>query len=128
MTKSELISAVSLKFPDITQKDVECFVNGIFEGISKVLVNGSRIELRGFGSLEVRSRKPRSARNPKTGQKVSVESRRTVVFNCGKDFNRLIREEAVVESEPATEQRAGSVSDGFISSGESVGVYAASRR
>jgi integration host factor subunit beta len=92
MTKSELVNAVALKFPDVTQKDVEIAVNGIFEGMQKHLAEGGRIELRGFGSFEVRTRRPRQARNPKTGEKVSVGSRRTVVFYPGKELCAVLKE------------------------------------
>jgi integration host factor subunit beta len=91
MTKSELIAAVALKFPEITQRDIELTVNSVFEGMKKELVRGGRIELRGFGSMEVRTRRPRSARNPKTGIKVSVASRRTAVFYPGKELHEVLK-------------------------------------
>jgi integration host factor subunit beta len=91
MTKSELIAAVALKFPEITQRDIELTVNSVFDGMKKELVRGGRIELRGFGSMEVRTRRPRSARNPKTGIKVAVASRRTAVFYPGKELHEVLK-------------------------------------
>ena len=91
MTKSDLITAVGLKFADITQKDVELIVNSILEALERSLSQGRRIELRGFGSFEVRTRRPRQARNPRTGAKVSVGARRTVVFYPGKELSALLR-------------------------------------
>jgi integration host factor subunit beta len=80
-----------MKFPDITQRDIEMAVNGIFEGMKRKLLAGGRIELRGFGSMEVRVRRPRAARNPKTGRKVNVGSRRTAVFFPGKELSAALK-------------------------------------
>jgi integration host factor subunit beta len=91
MTKSDLIAAVGLTFADITQRDVELIVNSILEAMERSLAQGRRIELRGFGSFEVRTRRPRQARNPRTGAKVSVGTRRTVVFYPGKELSAILR-------------------------------------
>ena len=92
MTKSELITEIGLKFPDVTQKDIELTVNSIFEAMERTLAAGRRIELRGFGSFEVRTRRPRQARNPRTGARVSVGTRRTVVFYPGKELCAVLRD------------------------------------
>lgn len=92
MTKSDLITAVGLTFADITQRDVELIVNSILEAMERTLSQGRRIELRGFGSFEVRTRRPRQARNPRTGAKVSVGTRKTVVFYPGKELSAVLRE------------------------------------
>lgn len=92
MTKSDLITAVGLRFADITQRDVELIVNSILEAMERTLSQGRRIELRGFGSFEVRTRRPRQARNPRTGAKVSVGTRKTVVFYPGKELSAVLRE------------------------------------
>lgn len=92
MTKSDLITAVGLKFADITQRDVELIVNSILEAMERTLAQGRRIELRGFGSFEVRTRRPRQARNPRTGAKVSVGTRKTVVFYPGKELCAVLRD------------------------------------
>ena len=91
MTKSDLITAVGLKFADITQRDIELIVNSILESMERALSQGRRIELRGFGSFEVRTRRPRQARNPRTGAKVSVGTRKTVVFYPGKELSVVLR-------------------------------------
>ena len=80
-----------MKFPRVSQKDIEIMVNGIFDSMSAALVAGDRIELRGFGSMEVRTRGPRRARNPRTGERVEVDARRTAVFHPGKEIVAQIK-------------------------------------
>jgi len=54
------------------------------DGITEVLVTEGRLELRNFGVFEVKTRKPRKARNPKTGEQVMVPSRKAVTFRAGR--------------------------------------------
>ena len=54
MVKSELISALSEKLPELAVKDVELAVNCVLEQMITALENGERIEVRGFGSFSVR--------------------------------------------------------------------------
>jgi Bacterial nucleoid DNA-binding protein len=55
-----------------------------FDGIIEVLATEGRLELRNFGVYEVKTRKPRKARNPRTGQEVMVPARKSVTFKGGK--------------------------------------------
>ena len=100
MTKSELITAIGFKFADITQRDVDLIVNTILDSMERALCQGKRIELRGFGSFEVRTRRPRQARNPRTGAKVSVGARKTVVFYPGKELTAILKNGGGDEPQP----------------------------
>ena len=62
----------------------------MFLEIIHALTEGKRVELRGFGSLSVKSRLPRIARNPKTGETIEVGSKLLPYFRAGKDLNNLI--------------------------------------
>lgn len=73
MIKSELIQIIARYNPHLLQRDVENIVNAVFEEISTALINGNRIELRGFGAFAVKSRSARNGRNPRTGETVVVE-------------------------------------------------------
>ena len=55
-----------------------------FDNITEVLVTEGRLELRNFGVYTVKTRKPKKARNPKTGEQVMVPSRKAVTFTAGK--------------------------------------------
>jgi len=83
MTKSELIAAIANKQPHLLQKDVELAINNILDALTTAIVNGSRIEIRGFGGFSTTNRDPRIGRNPKTGEIVSVPRRRTLHFKPG---------------------------------------------
>ncbi|MEC8077987.1 MAG: integration host factor subunit alpha [Pseudomonadota bacterium] len=58
---------------------IECF----FEEIKKTLENGNDIKLSGFGNFMLRDKLPRPGRNPKTGEEVTISSRRVVTFKSG---------------------------------------------
>jgi integration host factor subunit beta len=86
MTKSELIERISQKLPRVPKRDVEAIVQTIFDSMLGALQRRQRIEIRGFGSFAIKTRRPREGRNPKTGQKVHVPSRRTPYFTVGKEL------------------------------------------
>ncbi|MBI2083006.1 MAG: integration host factor subunit beta [Deltaproteobacteria bacterium] len=90
MTKSELVQKLIDKASHISQKDMERIVNSIFDMMSDALCQGNRIELRGFGTFEVRKREPREGRNPKSGSKVMLGLRKTPFFKAGKELKEII--------------------------------------
>lgn len=90
MTKSELIAKLTGQNPSLSAQDVENVVNTIFSEITNALVEGNRVELRGFGAFSVRERSSRLARNPRTGEKVEVAAKRVPFFKMGKDLKERI--------------------------------------
>ena len=93
MNKSDLIELLGKKLPNLAGRDVEVIVNTVFESMSDALNHGERIEIRGFGSFEVRTRKPRVGRNPKTGMAVEVGERRVPFFKVGKELRERVNKE-----------------------------------
>ncbi|MFB6262168.1 MAG: HU family DNA-binding protein [Bradymonadaceae bacterium] len=89
MTKTELVEAVS-ENADITKKRARKVVNGFFDAMKRALMDDRRIELRGFGSFTIRNYDAREARNPKTGEVVHVEPKKSVHFNVGKDLKQRV--------------------------------------
>ncbi len=90
MTRSELIDRISTKYPSLYLREVEKVVDVFFEEIEKALVNGNRVELRGFGSFGTKERAGRKARNPRNGEKVQVGIKRSPYFKIGKGlFNEI---------------------------------------
>jgi integration host factor subunit beta len=107
MTKAELVDEVA-RVVQLTKKQAETIVNIVFDSIVDSLRAGQKIELRGFGSFRLRSRKSRTGRNPKTGEKVEVPSKKIPYFKPGKELKELINK-AVGESAPPStsdEERA----------------------
>jgi len=92
MNKSDLIATLAARAKHISLKDMEVIVNAIFESMADTLKKGKRIEIRGFGSFEVRERKPRLGRNPKSGEKVNVGRRRVPHFKVGKELRERINQ------------------------------------
>lgn len=89
MTKAELVDEVA-RVVQLTKKQAETIVNIVFDSIVDSLRQGQKIELRGFGSFRLRSRKSRTGRNPKTGEKVEVPSKKIPYFKPGKELKELI--------------------------------------
>lgn len=89
MTKAELIEEVS-KVVEMTRKDSETIVETIFDSIVNSLHKGDKIEIRGFGSFRTRQRQPRVGRNPKTGSRVEVPSKRIPFFKPSKELRDLV--------------------------------------
>lgn len=86
MIKSELIAKIAEANPHLYHRDVERIISTIFDEITSSLVNGGRVELRGFGAFSVKSRPARMGRNPRTGEQVSVAEKRVPYFKTGKDL------------------------------------------
>jgi len=83
MTKNNMVSEIAKRM-NMPQTEVKRIVQMTLDGITEVLVSEGRLELRNFGVYEVKVRKPRKARNPKTGEAVMVPSRKAVTFSAGK--------------------------------------------
>ncbi len=94
MTKSELISKMLRRFPNLGQAGAEQLVNRILGEMSANLEQGNRIELRGFGAFSVRKREPRMARNPKNGETVKVDERHAIYFRAGKELRQRLNADA----------------------------------
>lgn len=90
MTKSELIIRLTKAFPHLSPKQIEQSVNTIFDKMCDTLKDDGRIELRGFGAFSTRKRIPRTARNPKTGEKVTLGERKSIYFRAGKQLRERI--------------------------------------
>ena len=85
MVKADLINKLADDM-ELTKKDAQIVVDTAFESISKALVAGDKVELRGFGSFKTKEKKAREGRNPKTGAKVKVPAKRVPYFKAGKDL------------------------------------------
>ena len=90
MTKSGLIEEVAKRTPHISKKDTEVVVNTIFDSMIEALRAGDRIEIRGFGSFQVKIREARDGRNPKTGEPVHISAKRTPFFKVGKELKEMV--------------------------------------
>ena len=89
MTKAELVDHVTA-LGDLTRRDGEVIVETLFDSIIDALKANDKVEVRGFGSFRSRQRKPRTGRNPKTGESVAVPAKRVPYFKPSKELRDLV--------------------------------------
>ncbi len=119
MTKKEIVKQISERI-GLTQLKTKDIVQQTFDAIVETLLEVGRIELRNFGVFEVKQRKARKARNPRTGDRVDVPPKNVVTFKPGKEMEEKVRsmknlpalheeEELVAENANGQGDRAASV-------------------
>lgn len=89
MTKADLVEEIARE-TGLSKKDTSIVVNMIIENICKALAEGNKVELRGFGSFKVKSRKPRKARNPRTGASVDVPAKLVPYFKASNELKAKV--------------------------------------
>ncbi len=104
MTKKEIVKQISEKL-GLTQLKTKEIVQLTFDAIVETLLSERRIELRNFGVFEVKRRKARKARNPRTGDKVDVGPKNVVTFKPGKEMEERIRQLDVDAEAPERRER-----------------------
>ncbi|MCI5165387.1 MAG: integration host factor subunit beta [Candidatus Electrothrix sp. GM3_4] len=92
MLKRELVSEVTEQLGGYYKQDVAQAVDIILENITQALTEGRRVEIRGFGSFSVRTRKPRTTKNPKTGKMMDIPARKTLHFTMSKSLKEVLIE------------------------------------
>ena len=90
MLKRELVNKVSEELQGYYKKDIAMAVDLILEEIALALIEGRRVEIRGFGSFSVRTRKPRTTKNPKTGKIMNISARKTLHFTMSKSLKESL--------------------------------------
>ena len=110
MTKAELIEEVA-RVVEMTRKDSETIVETIFDSIVNSLHKGEKIEIRGFGSFRTRQRQPRVGRNPKTGSRVEVPSKRIPYFKPSKELRDLVNHVAQQQASATAQEGAPAASE-----------------
>lgn len=84
MNKSELVTSMAEK-SQLTKKDTELALNAFMESVEEALASGDKVQLVGFGTFEVRERKPRQGRNPRNPEQIiEIPASKAPVFKAGK--------------------------------------------
>jgi integration host factor subunit beta len=89
VTKKDLAKSIAEEM-GLTQLQAKEIVQKVFDGITATLLHEGRIELRNFGVFAVKTRQPRTARNPRTGEKVKVPARMVVTFKPGREMEERV--------------------------------------
>jgi nucleoid DNA-binding protein len=103
VTKKEIVKQISERL-GLTQLKTKEIVQQTFDAIVETLLEVGRIELRNFGVFEVKQRKARKARNPRTGQRVDVPPKNVVTFKPGKEMEERVRQMTNVPAITAEEE------------------------
>jgi len=97
MTKADLVEQVHEAIgPGVTKKDCAAVIDAFLNAVKQAITNGDHIEIRGFGTFKVRNRRPRIARNPRTGESVAVPARAVPVFKPSRLFKKQVEESSRV--------------------------------
>ena len=90
MNKTELVAAVAAK-AGISKKDADAAVAAVFASVTDALANGDKVQLIGFGTFEVRERSEKTARNPRTGETMTVPACKAPAFKAGQAFKNAAK-------------------------------------
>ena len=93
ITKSELVKQLSKTYPNLLKKDLEKFFDIFINEVKLALKNDERVELRGWGVFSTKNQKGKTSRNPKTGEKVTVDEKKSISFKMSKDLFNEINDE-----------------------------------
>ena len=89
MNKSELVKALADQ-SNISLDEATLVVNTFVDSMKDSLLEGGRVEIRGFGSFKVKEYGSYAGRNPRTGEKVAVEPKRLPFFRAGKELKEYL--------------------------------------
>jgi len=89
LTKAELVEKL-LDELDLNKRDAKALVDQFFEEIKNALEVGCAVKLSGFGNFDLRDKKQRPGRNPKTGEEIPITARRVVTFKPGQKLKAKV--------------------------------------
>jgi integration host factor subunit beta len=98
LTKRQLVVEIS-RVLELPLKEAHGILDAILESMVRALQSGGKVEIRGFGSFNIRVRGARIGRNPKTGAKVAVPAKRILYFALSKDLKTLLYAHAVARKQ-----------------------------
>lgn len=90
LTKADMVDHLTVRLR-MGRQDARFLVDMFFAQISQSLAEGKEVKLSGFGNFELRDKKTRPGRNPKTGEEVPVKARRVVTFKAGQKLRGEIQ-------------------------------------
>lgn len=91
LTKADMADYLSERTM-LNRREAKLMVEQFFDEISQALANGEQVKLSGFGNFELRDKKERPGRNPKTKEDIPIPARRVVTFRAGQKFRQRVGE------------------------------------
>ncbi|MBT3436763.1 MAG: integration host factor subunit alpha [Oceanospirillaceae bacterium] len=92
LTKADMAERLSSE-QQLSKRDAKDMVEAFFEEVSTSLINNEQVKLSGFGNFDLRDKRPRPGRNPKTGEEVAISARRVVTFRPGQKLKDRVETE-----------------------------------
>ncbi|EKD75283.1 MAG: histone family protein DNA-binding protein [uncultured bacterium] len=89
LTKADIIAHLASSHY-LEPSDTKVLVNSFFDNIKSYLMKGEKVKVSSFGNFEIREKKPRPGRNPKTGEEKLISARRVVSFHVGDKLKEKI--------------------------------------
>ena len=93
IVKSKLLKQLSENYPNFLKKDLEKLSDIILKEIKNTLKRGERVEIRNFGIFFTNTQKARISRNPKSGEKVHTQEKKTINFKMAKELFKKLNHE-----------------------------------
>lgn len=90
LTKADMVNHLTIRLR-MSRQDARLLVDKFFDELSQTLASGTEVKLSGFGNFELKNKKSRPGRNPKTGEVVPVNARRVVTFKAGQKLRGEIK-------------------------------------
>jgi DNA-binding protein HU-beta len=90
MTKTNLIDQVA-EATKGTKKETEQVIDAVLASITEALVKGEKVDIRGFGSFHMSTKKERQGRNPRTGETMTIAARNVAVFKPSKELSGRLK-------------------------------------
>lgn len=101
LTRADLLQAVYVTVPGLSRIDAKDIVEATLDTLCDALVAGNSVKLRGFGTFNLRSKRPRVGRNPKTGREYPITARRVLTFRPSPRLIAAVNGEAVGPADEA---------------------------
>ncbi len=92
MTKADIVEKIAAK-TGLTKTDTALVVEGVLEALKDALIKGNTVEIRGFGTFKIKKRAARRARNPRTGEPVTIPEKFVPTFKPSRDLKDAVANE-----------------------------------
>ena len=92
LTKADMAERLSNE-QKLSKRDAKEMVEAFLDEVSSSLINNEQVKLSGFGNFDLRDKRSRPGRNPKTGEEVAISARRVVTFRPGQKLKDRVESE-----------------------------------
>ena len=90
LTKADMAERLSIE-QKLSKREAKEMVEAFFEEVSSSLISNEQVKLSGFGNFDLRDKRSRPGRNPKTGEEVAISARRVVTFRPGQKLKDRVK-------------------------------------